>query len=195
MCHEGECRCKSNYELFQRQCIPSQGCLHDGHCIREHTVCKNEKCTCMVNYSWNTRAGSCVLVQKTLTDQQPTVASSTAEESTKTPTVASSTAEVSTKAIPTSAVDASSSPKEESTSKVSTKAIPTSAVDASSSPKITATEEDTRTSTEKDHFSKVWTTSENSEKKALNEDKKETISPGMMVMGYGKGDVEVSVQV
>ena len=173
----------------------------------------------MVNYSWNTRAGSCVLVQKTLTDQQPTVASSTAEESTKTPTVASSTAEestkaiptsavdassspkqestskVSTKAIPTSAVDASSSPKEESTSKVSTKAIPTSAVDASSSPKITATEEDTRTSTEKDHFSKVWTTSENSEKKALNEDKKETISPGMMVMGYGKGDVEVSLQV
>ncbi|CAB3988149.1 Hypothetical predicted protein [Paramuricea clavata] len=78
MCHEGECICKPNYELFQKQCIPTQGCLLDGHCIEQHTECMHSKCTCKVNYSWDPTAGVCVPVQKTLTDR-PTVVSTTDE--------------------------------------------------------------------------------------------------------------------
>ncbi|XP_028399703.1 thrombospondin type-1 domain-containing protein 7B-like [Dendronephthya gigantea] len=74
LCQEGRCVCKPYYELFQSQCIPTQGCLRDGHCIKEHTVCKNEKCRCKTSYGWNATSQSCKPVQGMSTEESTTVA-------------------------------------------------------------------------------------------------------------------------
>ena len=95
ICDEGQCRCKSNYEPFQGLCIPTQGCLRDGHCINERNVCKNEKCACGDGYSWNTTVESCVLAPKTSSDKPKTVSKNVK----RTSTVASTTENVAKEAV------------------------------------------------------------------------------------------------
>ena len=161
ICDEGRCQCKPNYELFQGQCIPAQGCLRDGHCINERNVCKNEKCTCGVGYSWNTTLESCVLVPKTFTDKPTTV--STAKETTKPiPTTADHTTVVTTVLTNRPEVTTVLTNRPEVTTK--------------------STEEVKRTST-------VETTTENAKKEAVDGEEG-TISPGGIIFReqYGFGD-------
>ena len=135
-------------------------------------MCKNEKCSCKDNYSWNTTAGACVAVVKTFTEHASTVVPTT-EESTSTvvPTTEEST---STVALST----------EESTNTASTSDGGT----MTSSPEMmeTSTEGDKRTFTKPSRKG----SSTNANKKALNDNGKDAISPGMVVMndgGFGDG--------
>ena len=49
--------------------------MKDGHCIKEHTVCQNEKCSCKINYRWNA-TGLCVPAPQPSTDHSTLISSS-----------------------------------------------------------------------------------------------------------------------
>jgi hypothetical protein len=140
--------------------------LHDGHCIREHTVCKNEKCTCKDDYTWNTTAGACVPVPKKVTEMPSTTVPSTEEFT--------STGKTTSTEKTTSAKESTSTKEGTSTSMQSTPIV----VITKSSTEIMekSTEEDERT------FSKPtegWKTTDS--KKAFKNDDKKMISPGMVM--------------
>ena len=49
----GYCQCHAGTELVNGECLPTEGCLTNAHCLLENTECKNLTCVCMQGYHMN----------------------------------------------------------------------------------------------------------------------------------------------
>ena len=49
----GYCQCRAGTELISGQCLPTEGCLTNDHCLLEHTECRYFTCICEQGYHMN----------------------------------------------------------------------------------------------------------------------------------------------
>ena len=64
----GNCQCSPSFEQVGSVCLPTRGCLVDGHCLYPNMVCGGTQLACVCKEGWEMRvgesqcAGSCVYV-------------------------------------------------------------------------------------------------------------------------------------